>query len=119
MNGRSKSKGIILLNVIIVLLMIAFIGASLVAFLSMVSFSANLIIDDMKAFYLAEAGLAQAVSILRSQAGLMTNEEGKIGPINLGEGSYEIKINMKQSLIISTGTAGMAKKKLQLQYNTF
>ena len=117
MNG--KSRGIILLNVIIVLLMIAFIGASLVAFLSMVSFSANLIIDEMKAFYLAEAGIAQAVNMLRSQAGLLMKKGQIIGPIVLGDGSYEIAINMDQSLIVSTGCVGGAKKKLQLQYNTF
>ncbi|MFH1797723.1 MAG: hypothetical protein ABH844_00020 [Candidatus Omnitrophota bacterium] len=118
MNGKGK-KGIILLNVVMILLMIAFIGASLVAFLSLVNFSANMVIDEMKAFYLAESGIAQAVSVLRNQAGVFGEDGNKIGPIFLGDGSYQIEIDVSHSLIISTGRVGSAKKVLQLQYNTF
>lgn len=116
-----NDKGIILLNVVIILLMIAFIGASLVAFLSLVTFSADLIIDEIKAFYLAEAGISQAVNVLRNQSQSASFEElgDKIGPIAFGEGTYEIEVNRNQSLIISTGRVGGVKKVLQLQYNTF
>lgn len=119
MNGNSGNRGIILLNVVIILLMVAFIGASLVAFLSLVTFSADVIIDEIKAFYLAEAGISQAVNVLHNQSTATEELSDKIGPITLGEGTYEIELNRNQSLIISTGRIGSVKKVLQLQYTTF
>ncbi len=119
MSGRNDNRGIILLNVVITLLMIAFIGASLVAFLSLVTFSADVIIDEIKAFYLADAGISQAISVLRNQSVAAKELSDKIGPITLGEGTYEIELDRDRSLIISTGRIGSVKKVLQLQYNTF
>lgn len=110
--GRS---GVILLNVVIILLTIALIGASLVAFFSLVNISARLTADEAKAFYLAEAGIADAVSLLQSRA---TGIEQSVGPVELGEGTYEVEIDIIQSLIISTGRVGPAKKILQLYYST-
>lgn len=110
MNGN---KGLILLNVVIILLTIALIGASLVAFLSLTNFSARTTAERTKAFYLAEAGIAHAINVLRNKAGL---DSDRIGPLSLGEGTYEVKIDFSQSLIVSTGRVGNAKKTLQLQY---
>ncbi len=112
MNGN---KAFILLNVVIILLTIALIGASLVAFLSLTSFSARTTADRAKAFYLAEAGIARAINVLRNKAGL---DSDMIGPVSLGEGTYEVKIDFSQSLIVSTGRVGGSKKTLQLQYST-
>ncbi|UCD55133.1 MAG: hypothetical protein JSV93_06395 [Candidatus Omnitrophota bacterium] len=111
----SGNKAIILLNVVIILLTIALIGASLVAFLSLTSFSAQTTADRTKAFYLAEAGIAHAINILRNRARL---ENDTIGPVSLGEGTYEVKIDFGQSVIVSTGRVGNSKKTLQLQYST-
>ncbi len=111
MNGN---KGLILLNVVIILLTIALIGASLVAFFSLTNLSVRTTADRAKAFYLAEAGIAHAISVLRSKAG---SGHDRIGPVSLGEGIYEVEIDFSQSLIISTGRVGSSKKTLQLQYS--
>ena len=112
MNGN---KGFILLNVIIILLTIALIGATLAAFFSLTSFSARRTADETKAFYLAEAGIAHAINVLRNKAGLAHNN--KIGPISLGEGIYEVTIDFNQALIVSRGRVGSSRRTLQLQYS--
>lgn len=111
-------KGVILLNVIIILLTIALIGASLAAFFSLVNLSARITANDAKAFYLAEAGMAHAVNIIREKALSTDIFEKKIGPLSLGDGTYEIRIDVARSVIVSTGRAGGSKKTLQLQYST-
>lgn len=113
---RRREEGIVLLSVIIILLTISLVGVSLVAFFSSVNMSARAIADEAKALYLAEAGIARAVYLLRTQAGTEETVAGNIGPVNLGEGAYNVKIDFSQSLITSTGEVGKISKTLQLQY---
>jgi len=118
-NGKSviaTRKGVVLLSVVIILLTIALIGASLVALFSSVNISARTIADEAKALYLAEAGVAHAISVLRSQAGEGGNLEQKIGPVKFGEGTYTIRLDFTQSLITSSGTVHGITKTVQLQY---
>lgn len=110
-----NKRGIVLLNAVIVLLTIALIGASLTTFFLLVNDAAIQTVDEAKAFYLAEAGIAHAINILRNKIDASELEE-KIGPIALGDGDYELEIDITQSLIISTGRVGSTKKTLQLQY---
>ena len=110
-------SGVVLLNVVIILLTIALIGASLVAFLSLVSLSTRTAAEEIKAFYLAEAGISTAVSTLRNKAGVSGNRLYTIGPVELGEGTYEVTIDPLQSLIISTGKVASTQKTLQLYYS--
>ncbi|UCD14985.1 MAG: hypothetical protein JSV34_04485 [Candidatus Omnitrophota bacterium] len=112
---RTNKKGVILLSVVILLLTIALIGASLIAFFVSVDLSVRSTVDQAKAFYLAEAGISYAIGMLRGKAVGAKSEE-KIGPINLGEGTYTVKIDYVQSLIVSTGEVNDVKKTLQLQY---
>jgi Tfp pilus assembly protein PilX len=114
----SASKGgVVLLSVVIILLTIALIGASLAAFFSAVNAAARTTADEAKAFYLAEAGIARAVSLLRNEADAAMKFNEVIGPFTLGEGSYSIRLDLVQSLIISTGEVGNSKVTLQLQYS--
>lgn len=112
MNGR----GVVLLSVVIILLTIALIGASLVAFFSSVNISARRVADGAKALYLAEAGIAQAIHLLRGQAGRGGQLDETIGPVSLGEGTYTVRIDLTQSLITSTGRVYGTTKTVQLQY---
>ncbi len=112
MNGR----GVILLSVVIILLTIALIGASLVAFFSSVNISARRAADEAKALYLAEAGIARAIYLFRNQAGLGGQLDETIGPVTLGEGTYTVKIDFNQSLITSIGRVQGTTKTVQLQY---
>ncbi len=110
------NKGVILISVIIIMLTIALIGASLMAFFTSVNLSVRATMDVAKAFYLAEAGIAHAISILQLQKET-TDLDEPIGPFNLGEGIYIIEIDTMQSLIVSTGTVNDVEKTLQLQYS--
>jgi len=114
-NGKN---GVVLLNVVIILLTIALIGASLAAFFSLVNIAARETVNEAKAFYLAEAGIAHAVGMLRNRTVIAEVENERIGPISLGDGTYEIEIDLMQSLIISTGRVASTRKTLQLQYST-
>lgn len=114
-----NQKGITLITVIIIMFTIALIGASLVELLSSVNISAARVVDETKARYLAEAGIAKAIYILRARAGADENLDDTVGPVPLGDGHYTVKFNFRESLITSVGEVNGIKKKLQLQYNVF
>lgn len=114
-NTRTK-KGVILLSVVIIMLTIALVGASLIAFFVSVDLSIRSTVDEAKAFYLAEAGIASAINILRGKVVSMTKSEETMGPIKLGDGTYTVKIDYAHSLIISIAEVNSVKKTLQLQY---
>lgn len=109
-------KSIILLSVLIIILTISLIGASLAAFFASVNISTQKVVDQAKALYLAEAGLSFATNILRSKADRNIRSKDTIGPINLGEGTYTVEIDINQSLITSTGNVEGTRKTVQLQY---
>jgi hypothetical protein len=110
-------KAAILISVIIILLTIAIIGASLVAFFSSVDLSARSVADEAKALYLAEAGISRAIHALRYKAGAKRGASETIGPVSLGEGAYTVKIDFQQSLITSIGSVNDTDKTVQLQYS--
>ena len=110
-------RGVVLLSVIMILLTVAIIGASLVAFFSSVSMSAGTVADAAKALYLAEAGVSRAVNMLRTEAGAGGMFEERIGPVSLGEGTYTVEFDIIQSMITSTGEVHGTRKTVQLQYS--
>ncbi len=112
------SKGIILLNVVIILLTIALIGASLMTFYFAVDIFARVVASGTKAFYLAEAGISRGVNYLKSEASKLHAETITLGPLELGEGEYVVRIDFVHSLISSTGRVGGVEKTLQLQFDT-
>ncbi|MFC1699900.1 hypothetical protein ACFL1I_08120 [Candidatus Omnitrophota bacterium] len=103
----------------IILLTIAIIGATLVACFFSVNLSARTVYEQAQALYLAEAGLAHAVYLLRNQAGQSGLLDDTIGPVSLGEGTYQVKVNLLQSFITSQGDVRGIKRTVQLQYDTF
>ncbi len=106
-----------MISVIIVFLTIALIGATLVAFFSSVDMTARSFADEIKALYLAEAGIAYAVNLLHYQTGSQEELVKAKGPFELGGGTYRVEINNLQSLITATGEIGSITKTIQLQYN--
>ena len=117
--GLSTKKGVVLLSVVILLLTIALIGGSLVAFFSSVNITVRSIADEARALYLAEAGIAQAVYLLRTHAGAGGQLKTTIGPLSLAEGSYTVKLDFGQALITSTGVVRGIKKTVQVHYEPF
>ena len=101
------------------MLTMALIGASLFELSASVNDSSQRVLEETKARYLAEAGIAHAIHILRTQAGevpkLVQGEE----PTPLGDGTYSVSFDLQESLITSTGNVNGTKKTLQLQYNVF
>lgn len=114
-----NQKGITLITVVIVMFTIALIGASLVELVASVDLSAQRVLNETKARYLAEAGIAEAIYILRSRAGAEETLDNELGPVPLGDGTFTVYFNFRESLITSIGEAHGIRKKLQLQYNVF
>ena len=117
---KTKQKGVALITVVIIMLTIALLGASLVELVTTVNLSSQSVVEQAKARYLAEAGIAAAIHQLRGKAGQTeTTVDGKIGPVTLGDGTYTVIFNVAESLITSIGMVNGISKKIQLQYNVF
>ena len=116
---RNDERGIALISVVIIMLTIALLGASLVELVTTVNLSSQSVVDQTKARYLAEAGIAVAIHTLHTNATSEGEKNKKIGPIPLGDGTYMVVFNVRESLIISIGTVNGVSKKMQMQYNVF
>ena len=103
------------------MLTMALIGASLAELSSSVNFSVDTIMDETKARYLAEAGIAFALYQLRAGGTLENSVDAEGDPVKypLGEGFYTVIFEPEESLITSSGVVNGIKKTLQLQYNVF
>ncbi|MBP6943394.1 MAG: hypothetical protein KBB79_00740 [Candidatus Omnitrophica bacterium] len=123
MRGRSRTngnrRGAVLFGVLVVLLTVSLIGASLVALLSSIALTNQYEVSRAKALYLAEAGISQAVFLLKSQAIIIGSEEYFVNPTSLGDGTYEVKLDFRQSLLSSTGKVGGITRTIQLKFNSF
>ena len=116
---KVKQRGVALITVVIIMLTLALLGASLVELVTTVNLSSQIVVDQSKARYLAEAGIAAAIHTLRTSAGGEEIKDDKIGPILLGDGTYTVIFNMRELLITSIGVVNGISKKIQLQYNVF
>ena len=125
-------RGAILLIVLIIVLTISLLGATLMALFFNVLSLSQIELDRTRALYLAEAGIARAVGLLKSQAGGPAPSEAKPGsnpaqqppdrivpPTKLGEGHFEVYNDFSQSTIISVGTSNGVKRTIQVRYNAF
>jgi len=115
---HNRNKGVVLLSVIIILLTMALIGASLVSFFTSLNLSVRATVDEAKAFYLAEAGIAHAIYMLKHQASAQMNYDEMAQAVSLGEGTYTVKVDINQSFIVSTGEVHDVEKTLQMQYSS-
>ncbi len=114
-----NQRGIALIAVVIMMISLSLIGATLIEFASSVSLSSQTVMDEVKALYLAEAGISYAIHSLRTRAGSDKLKDEKLGPIPLGEGNFVVEFAFSESLIIATGTVNGVSKRLELQYNVF
>src|ERR1700690_3386422 len=97
---RNK-RGVALITVVIIMLTMALIGASLMELSASVSLSAQTVLDETKARYLAEAGIARAIHMLRNNAGSMNAVDRFPPPVPLGDGTFIIVFDVNQALITS------------------
>ena len=86
MNIRSNKRGVVLISVVVIILTMALIGASLIAFYTSVNLTARQATDDSKAFYLAEAGISYAIHQMREHAhtNAVKPMDEIMGPVSLG-----------------------------------
>lgn len=116
-------KGAVLLIVLIVVLTISLLGATLISLFFNVLSSSQTELDRARALYLAEAGIAKAISVLKNQASSLEvagrNQDAIIPPTRLGEGEFEVYNDPSQSTIISVGKCHGVKRTIQVKYNAF
>ena len=120
-NRLVNDHGAILLIVLIVLLTIALVGAALMALFFNVLTIGRMELDRAQALYLAEAGVAKAIYMLKGQAGVgfSVGSQQIIPPTALGDGFYEVYNDFSQSTIIATGISHGVKRTIQVRYNAF
>ncbi len=114
-----KRRGAIFFGVLIVILMVSLIGASLVVLLSSLAITNQYEVNRVKALYLAEAGISQAIYMLKTQAIVIAGAEYFVSPTPFGDGTYEVKLDFRQSLMSSTGRIGGIARTIQLKYSSF
>ena len=118
----NNESGAILLIVLVVSLTVSLIGATLFVLYYNVLTASQIELYRAQALYLAEAGIAKVVNMLRNQAGssntnLATNQI--IPRTNLGEGYYEVFGELSESTIIAVGSSHGVKRRIQMRYNAF
>lgn len=131
---KRGQRGAVLLIVLIMVLTISLLGATLMAlFFNVLTFS-QIELDRTRALYLAEAGIAKALGVLKNQAGVGAAPESPakadeatgtkrsdriIAPTQLDGGYYEVFNDFLQSTIISIGTSNGVRRTIQVKYNAF
>jgi Tfp pilus assembly protein PilX len=111
-----RSRGIILLSVVIIFFTLSLIGLSLFSFYLSMELTVRKMIDETKSLYLAESGLAAAIFFLRTQQELIEKQEASSGKVPLEDGSYEFKIDLLNSLITATGYRNKSQRTIQVKY---
>ena len=109
-------KGIILLSVIIIFITLAIAGTSLASFFLIVNGLAQENANQVKAFYVAEAGVSHALYILKHQAGADVTSNQEIGPIQFADGAYTLRIDFDRQIITATGRVDTAERTVQIKY---
>lgn len=112
-------RGTILLTVIVVLVFLAVMGMNLLGLLfSQLSISI-LELDKLKAFYLAEAGIAKSINELRHNIDYDGNGTGNISKMRLADGTFWAWHNFPTFTITATGEVNEIKRTIQIKYTVF
>lgn len=117
-----NESGAILLIVLVVSLTVSLIGATLFVLYFNVLTTSQIELYRSQALYLAEAGIAKTINMLRYQAGspapgLAANQI--ISQTALGEGYFEVFGDLAESTITAIGSSHGVKRSIQLKYNAF
>lgn len=104
--------------VILILVFISVLGMSSIAFMQSRILKNTLETDRLKAYYLAEAGLAQAIHELKEDKDMDGNGLGTIKPTELGGGIYKASHNLDTFTIIGYGEYNDIERRVQIQYQS-
>ena len=115
MNG-ADSRGIVLIGVVLLMLTMALIGGVLASTFISVLISSRTHLERAQALYLAEAGIARAISDLRTSGSSGGSGPRIIFPTPLGSGEYEVSHDIETGLITSTGRVQQVERTVQFHY---
>ena len=107
------------MTVIVILVFLAVMGMSLLGLLFSRVTMSMLELDRLKAFYLAEAGIAKSINELRHNIDYDGNGIGNISQMKLGDGMFWASHNFQTSTITATGEVNQIKRIIQIKYNVF
>lgn len=117
--GRKKNnKASVLITTVIVFAFFSTIGLALIALLYSHVTSIQLESDRLKAMYLAEAGIAQALYELRVGKDTDNIGIGNIKSRKLGEGKFWVEHDMQTSTLTSVGEVNNVRRILRIRYNS-
>lgn len=114
-----NKQGTILLTVIVVLIFLAVMGMSLLGLLFSQTTLSVLAIDRLKAFYLAEAGIAKSINELKTDIDSDGNGIGNVSATKLGEGMFWARHDFATSTITAVGEVNKVKRTIQIKYAVF
>ncbi len=117
----SNNNGAILFIVLIVSLTMSLIGATLFVLYYNVLTTSQIELYRSQALYLAEAGIAKTIHLIKNQSGstnlVQTNQI--IPKTPLGEGYFEVFGDLSESTVVSVGNSHGFERRIQLKYNAF
>jgi hypothetical protein len=118
--------------VLIVILTISLLGTALFALFFNVLLTSRVELYRAQALYLAEAGLAKAVSTLKTRAGTGAGTgavqvvfadtpqlQGIVPKTELGEGFFEAYSDLSGSILVSCGSSHGVTRTIQMKYSAF
>lgn len=112
----SDNKGIILLSTLIVLVFLAVMGLSLIAFVHARSTAAELELYRLRAFYLAESAIAVSINELKKDIDSDQSGIGTVEPTPFGGGTYEAIINKDTGIVTGIGEYEGVRREIEVKY---
>ena len=110
-------QGAVLITTIIVLVFLAVLGMSLIAFLFSYTTYSQMQLDRLKSLYLAEAGISQAIWELRFDVDPDGDGQGNISKTKLGDGLFWTRHNFQTSTLTATGEVNKLRRTVQIKYS--
>ncbi|GEM_PF-2823170 len=111
-----NENGAILLIALIALVSLSMFGAALV---SMVFWRSEMMIldyDRLKAFYVAEAGISQAIYELKTDLDPDGDGLGNIAETDFSDGSYKVSYHPVERSLTSQGTVNDTTRTIQIAF---
>ena len=115
-SGLLNDRGAVLLLALLILMFLAIFGAALVVMVLSEMDTFILDLDRLKAFYLAEAGIAKALYEIKNDNDVNNDGLGTIPETSLGDGTYKVEHDIDQKVFISTGEVNDNKRVIFVKY---
>ena len=113
-----NQKAAVLISVLIVVGFLSVIGLSLLALVFSRVISVELEMNRIKAFYLAEAGIAASINELKKDVDVSRTGTGNILRTKFHGGYYEAKVNQRLGTITGIGDSADVLREIEIKYKT-